>query len=74
MRMIFVNLPVANLEASTRFYTALGFKKNPDFSDETASCMVVSEQIYVMLLTHEKFKGFINGESLVGQQSSCRAS
>jgi len=62
MRMIFVNLPVADLEASTRFYTALGFTKNPDFSDDTASCMVVSEQIYVMLLTHEKFKGFINGE------------
>lgn len=62
MRMIFVNLPVADLEASTRFYTALGFTRNPDFSDDTASCMVVSEQIYVMILTHEKFKGFINGE------------
>ncbi|WJH41411.1 VOC family protein [Aliirhizobium terrae] len=62
MRMIFVNLPVTDLEASTAFYTALGFNKNPDFSDDTASCMVVSEQIYVMLLTHEKFKSFINGE------------
>ncbi len=61
MRMIFVNLPVADLEASTRFYTALGFSKNPNFSDDTASCMIVSEQIYVMLLTHEKFKFFING-------------
>ncbi len=62
MRMIFVNLPVADLEAATRFYTALGFTKNPQYSDETASCIVVSEHIYVMLLTHEKFKGFINGE------------
>jgi predicted lactoylglutathione lyase len=62
MRMIFVNLPVADLEASTAFYTALGFSKNPNFSDETASCMVVSEQIYVMLLTHAKFQTFINGE------------
>lgn len=62
MRMIFVNLPVADLEASTAFYTALGFIRNPSFSDHTASCMIVSEQIYVMLLTHEKFKGFINGE------------
>ncbi|MGK9051592.1 VOC family protein [Neorhizobium sp. CSC1952] len=62
MRMIFVNLPVANVEVATRFYTALGFTRNPDFSDETASCMVVSEQIYVMLLQHEKFQGFINGE------------
>ncbi len=62
MRMIFVNLPVADLQASTGFYTALGFKKNPDFSDDTASCMVVSEQIYVMLLTHDKFRMFINGD------------
>jgi predicted lactoylglutathione lyase len=60
--MIFVNLPVTDLEASTRFYTALGFTKNPNFSDDTASCMVVSEQICVMLLTHEKFKLFINGD------------
>lgn len=62
MRMIFVNLPVAALQASTAFYTALGFKKNPDFSDDTASCMVVSDQIYVMLLTHDKFRMFINGD------------
>lgn len=61
MRMIFVNLPVADLKVSTDFYTALGFRKNPDFSDDTATCMVVSEQIYVMLLTHAKFQGFING-------------
>lgn len=62
MRMIFVNLPVADLEASTAFYAALGFTRNPDFSDETASCMIVSEQIYVMLLTREKFRTFINGD------------
>ncbi|WP_313197690.1 VOC family protein [Rhizobium sp.] len=62
MRMIFVNLPVADLQASTAFYTALGFTKNPDFSDDTATCMVVSEQIYVMLLTHDKFRMFINGD------------
>lgn len=62
MRMIFVNLPVADVAVATDFYTALGFTRNPNFSDETASCMVVSEHIYVMLLTHEKFKGFINGD------------
>lgn len=61
MRMIFVNLPVADLKTATDFYTALGFTKNPDFSDDTATCMVVSEQIYVMLLTHQKFGMFING-------------
>jgi len=62
MRMIFVNLPVADITVATDFYTALGFTRNPNFSDETASCMVVSEHIYVMLLTQEKFKGFINGD------------
>lgn len=62
MRMIFVNLPVADLDIATRFYSALGFTRNPNFSDDTASCMVVSEHIYVMLLTHQKFSGFINGD------------
>lgn len=62
MRMIFVNLPVADIDVATRFYTALGFAKNPNFSDDRTSCMVVSEQIYVMLLEHERFQGFINGE------------
>jgi hypothetical protein len=40
------------------FYTALGFANNPQFSDNTGKCMVWSEHIYVMLLTHEKFSGF----------------
>ncbi|MFB9949747.1 VOC family protein [Rhizobium puerariae] len=62
MRMIFVNLPVADIDVATRFYTSLGFTRNPNFSDETASCMIVSEQIYVMLLEHEKFRDFINGD------------
>jgi len=55
---IFVNLPVKQLDTSMAFYTALGFKNNPQFTDETAACMVVSEDIYVMLLTHPKFKMF----------------
>ena len=57
-RMIFVNLPVASLAASEQFYTALGFTKNPAFSDDTAICMVLSESIYAMLLTHEKWAHF----------------
>ncbi|KRE86983.1 lactoylglutathione lyase [Rhodanobacter sp. Soil772] len=57
-RMIFVNLPVANLPASVAFYQALGFQKNPQFSDDTAACMVWSEAIYVMLLTHDKWRTF----------------
>ncbi len=57
-RMIFVNLPVADLGASTAFYEALGFTNNPHFSDETAACMVWSDAIGVMLLTHDKWRTF----------------
>ncbi len=57
-RMIFVNLPVTNLEAAMAFYKALGFKNNPHFTDETAACMVWSETINVMLLTHDKWRTF----------------
>lgn len=57
-RMIFVNLPVGNLDASINFYKAIGFENNPRFTDETAACMVWSEAIHVMLLTHAKWRGF----------------
>ncbi|OLP18493.1 extradiol dioxygenase [Leptolyngbya sp. 'hensonii'] len=55
---IFVNLPVKNLNKSIEFFTSLGFKFNPQFTDETATCMIVSEHIFVMLLTEEKFQTF----------------
>ncbi len=57
-KMIFVNLPVKELKASVRFYEALGLKNNPKFSDDSASCMVWSDAIYVMLLTHERWRTF----------------
>lgn len=57
-RQIFVNLPVADLDKSIAFFTALGFKFNPQFTDATATCMIISDSIFVMLLTHEKFKSF----------------
>ena len=57
-RMIFVNLPVTDLKASMAFYTSLGFKNNPQFTDDTAACMVWSEDINVMLLTHAKWRTF----------------
>ena len=57
-QMIFVNLPVADLDQSIQFYEALGFTKNPAFSDETAACMVLSDTIFTMLLTHAKWKSF----------------
>jgi predicted lactoylglutathione lyase len=56
--MIFVNLPVADLARSVAFYEAVGAKKNPMFSDETGACMVFSDTIHVMLLTHPKFAQF----------------
>lgn len=57
-KMVFINLPVADLPRAMSFYEALGFTNNPAFTDETAACMVWSEAIYVMLLTHEKWRGF----------------
>ncbi len=55
---IFVNLPVKDLERSKAFFAGLGFANNPQFTDATAACMVVSEDIFVMLLTEKKFKEF----------------
>ena len=57
-RMIFVNLPVADVKRSTAFYEAIGATKNPQFSDDSTSCMVISDTIFVMILTHEKFRQF----------------
>ncbi len=57
-KMIFVNLPVSDLKASMAFYEALGFANNAQFTDETAACMVWSEAIHVMLLTHDKWRTF----------------
>ena len=58
MTMIFVNLPVADLARSRAFYEALGFTINENFSDETAASVIISETIYVMLLTHPKMEQF----------------
>ena len=54
----FVNLPVRNLNKSVEFFTKLGYKFNPQFTDETATCMIVAGDIFVMLLTHAKFQEF----------------
>ncbi len=62
MRMIFVNLPVKDLAASKAFFTELGFAFNQEYSDNDAACMVVDENIFVMLLEEARFKDFINGE------------
>ncbi|WP_026623013.1 uncharacterized protein M728_001625 [Ensifer sp. WSM1721] len=57
-RMIFVNLPVADLAKSKAFYEAIGAVNQPKFTDETAACMVFSETTFIMLLTHDKFSQF----------------
>lgn len=62
MSKIFVNLPVKNLQKSIDFFTALGYTFNPDFTDDKATCMIVSENIFVMLLVHERFQDFIKKE------------
>jgi predicted lactoylglutathione lyase len=55
---IFVNLPVKDLEKSVAFFTRLGFEFNPQFTDENATCMIVGENIFVMLLVEGFFKTF----------------
>jgi len=57
-KQIFINLAVKDLKQSMDFYSALGFTVNPQFSDHTATCMVWSDSIFVMLLTYEKFSSF----------------
>ncbi|WP_305857694.1 VOC family protein [Balneatrix alpica] len=57
-KQIFVNLPVKDLPKSIEFFGALGFSFNPQFTDDTATCMIVADNIYVMLLTEAKFQSF----------------
>jgi len=57
-KQIFINLAVKDLQKSMDFYTALGFTNNPQFSDDSGKCMVWSENIFVMIMTHQKFTTF----------------
>ncbi|MCC8934381.1 VOC family protein [Rhizobium sp. 'Codium 1'] len=57
-KMIFINLPVTDLDASTRFYEALGASRNPQFSNENAACMMLCDTIGVMILTHGYYRTF----------------
>ncbi|WP_233888826.1 VOC family protein [Paraburkholderia flagellata] len=59
-KQIFINLPVTDLQRSIAFYEAVGAARNPAFSDDTAACMVFSDTIYAMLLTHDKWRQFTN--------------
>jgi predicted lactoylglutathione lyase len=57
-KLIFINLPVSDLARATAFYQAIGAVKNAQFCDDTASCMVLSDTIHVMLMTHDKYRFF----------------
>jgi uncharacterized protein len=57
-KQVFINLPVADLPKSIAFFRALGFSYNPQFSDDSGACIIVSETIYVMLATHTRFREF----------------
>ncbi len=57
-KQIFINLAVKDLQKSMDFYTAIGFTNNPQFSDASGKCMVWCDNIFVMIMTHEKFAGF----------------
>ena len=79
-KTIFISFPVIDLAASQRFYEALGATNNPQFTDHTAVCMMISDQIGVMLLTHDKFRQFTplpigdpRTTSLVGLGLSCES-
>src|SRR5437868_13947664 len=67
---IFVNLPVKDLDKSIEFFTKLGYKFNPQFTDEKATCMIIGDDIFVMLLVDTFFKSFIPKEMADAKQST----
>ena len=69
-KLIFINLPVADIARATAFYEAVGAKKNEQFCDGTASCMVFSDTIHAMLLTHDKFRQFTPKKIADAQETS----
>lgn len=67
---IFINLPVQDLQKSIEFFTALGFTFNPQFTDDTGTCMIISDTMFAMLLTHEKFQTFTNKDIADAEQTT----
>ena len=67
---IFINLPVKDLPKSIEFFTALGYSFNQQFTDETATCMIISDHIFVMLLTEKRFADFTNREIADAKKST----
>ena len=69
-KLIFVSLPVSDLKRATAFYQAIGAVKNTQFSDNTASCMVFSDTIHAMLMTHDKYRQFTSKQIVDAKTSS----
>jgi len=69
-KMVFINLPVRDVRKSTEFYLSLGATKDDRFSDETGSCIVFSDTIFVMALSHEKFRQFTPKEIADARRST----
>lgn len=69
-KQVYINLPVSDLARSTDFYKALGFTQNPNFSDENGSAMQWSDDIIVMLLTHDFYKKFLRDKELADTTKS----
>ncbi len=69
-KSIFVNLPVKDLQKSMAFFATLGWSHNPQFTDETAASIVISDTIYVMLLTHDKYRQFTDKPIADAQKTS----
>lgn len=72
MARIYINLPVTNLEKATRFYEDIGFTKNPDFSNDQASAMVWDETLFVMLLTHDFYQGFLGEKKIANAHETAQ--
>jgi uncharacterized protein len=71
-RMIFVNLPTQDLSAANRFYSAMGFEKNPEFSDENATAWMISQDIWVMSLADGFYKTFLRNDDAPGYGQGVR--
>ena len=72
-KQIFVNFPVKDLKKTVDFFSKLGFKFNPVFTDENAICMIISEDIYAMLLVEKFFKSFIPDKEICDSKRSAEA-
>jgi predicted lactoylglutathione lyase len=60
MKMMFLNLPIANLQRSVEFFSGLGFTFNPQFTDHETTCMIINDNTFVMLVENQKFEQFVN--------------